>query len=252
MAVALSKRGCNLALADIDPAGLEETAGMVQGNGLRVSTHVIDVRDKELGRWLPALMEEQHGGIDLLFNNAGVAAGGDFSTVSAETFEWLMDINFHAVVRLTRAFLPQLKSRPEARIVNISSVFGIIAPAEQTAYSASKFAVRGFSNALRHELRGSNVSVSVVHPGGVATNIANRAVIPETMSAEEAAERLKRENRLLRMPPLKAGEIIVNGVARDKPRILVGSDAVAIMWLERLFPVNYWAIADKVMKSISS
>jgi short-subunit dehydrogenase len=134
----------------------------------------------------------------------------------------------------------------DARIVNISSIFGIIAPPGQTAYSASKFAVRGFSEALRNELRGSSVGVSVVHPGGVATSIARSARRSETASAGELAETLAAVEAKLKMPPAEAAEAIVRGVEQRKPRIIVGNDAKVIAMIERFAPVSYWRVLERM------
>jgi short-subunit dehydrogenase len=168
--------------------------------------------------------------------------GGRFAEVSEADFDWLMEINFHGVVRLTRAFLPLLQAGDDARIVNLSSVFGLISVPGQAAYAASKFAVRGFSNALRYELAGTPVGVSVVHPGGVATSIARNARVPRGTPAEAMRSYLARVDKLLRLPAEKAGEIIVRGVEKRRARILVGRDAVIISWLERLLPVSYWRL----------
>ncbi len=181
IAVSLSRRGCNLALADVNEAGLAETARLASGGGLRISGHRLDVADRAAVAAFPNIVLADHPGVDVLVNNAGVALGGTFEQVSPEDFEWLFDINFWGVVRMTRAFLPLLKRSDKARIVNLSSIFGIVAPPGQTAYSASKFAVRGFSNALGHELAGTQVGVTVVHPGGVATSIADNARIAERL-----------------------------------------------------------------------
>ena len=177
-----------------------------------------------------------------MINNAGVALAGTFDQVSEADFDWLMEINFHAVVRMTRAFLPLLKASDDSRIVNLSSVFGLISPPGQSAYCASKFAVRGFSNALRHELAGTRVRVSVVHPGGVATAIARNARVATAVSAEERRHRMEQADKLLRLPPEEAGEVIVRGVEKGRARILVGRDAVIISLLERLLPVSYWRV----------
>jgi short-subunit dehydrogenase len=190
-----------------------------------------------------------HGRVDLLINNAGVALGGNFDQVSEADFDWLMEINFHAVVRLTRAFLPLLRTSDDARIVNLSSVFGLISPPGQCAYSASKFAVRGFSNALRLELAGTRVGVSVVHPGGVATAIARNARIAASVPADERRVRLELAEKMLRMAPDKAGEIIVRGVEKRRARILVGNDALIISLLERLAPVSYWRVLQSLFQS---
>jgi short-subunit dehydrogenase len=158
-------------------------------------------------------------------NNAGVALGGTFEQTSEADFDWLMEINFHGLVRMTRAFLPLLHQRPQARIVNISSLFGLISPPGQTAYSASKFAVRGFSNALRLELEKTNVGVTVAHPGGIATAIARSARVSEKVSTEEATKHQAMAQKMLRMPPDRAAEIIVRAVERNQARVLVGLDA---------------------------
>jgi len=168
--------------------------------------------------------------------------------VAEDDFDWLMEINFHAVVRMTRAFLPQLHRSDDGRIVNVSSIYGIITPPGQAAYAASKFAVRGFSNVLRHELEGSSVGVSVVHPGGVATSIAKNARIPASAPADEIARGRKQMEKLLRLQPDEAAEIIVRGIEKRQARILVGRDAKAAALLERLAPVGYWNLIKKAMK----
>jgi short-subunit dehydrogenase len=149
---------------------------------------------------------------------------------------------------MTRAFLPLLHASDDARIVNVSSIYGIIAPPGQAAYAASKFAVRGFSNVLRHELEGSTVGVSVVHPGGVATKIAQNARAPAGATAEQIEQRRRTMQKMLRMPPAQAGEIIVRGIERRAPRILVGGDAKAAALLERLAPTGYWNLLKKAIK----
>jgi len=202
------------------------------------------VADRASVAGLPASIVAAHGRLDLLFNNAGVAIGGTFLEASEADFEWLFEINFWGVVRMTRAFLPLLARSDDARIVNLSSIYGIVAPPGQTAYSASKFAVRGFSNALRHELdeAGASIGVTVVHPGGVATNIARRARVPAGAQTADVQARLERVQAFLRMPPGRAAEIIVRGVERRRPRVLVGNDARAAAFLEWLAPVSYWKV----------
>jgi NAD(P)-dependent dehydrogenase (short-subunit alcohol dehydrogenase family) len=240
VASALARRGCHLALADIDEAGLTETARRCSATGVRVSLHHLDVADRRAVADLPALVTAEHDGLDLLVNNAGVAVGGTFEQISEEDFDWLFAINFGGVVRMTRAFLPLLRASDDARIVNVSSAFGLVAPAGQTAYAASKFAVRGFSEALRHELQGSRVGVTVVHPGGVATAIVDRSRRPAGVPEEELALREAAFKQRLRMPADRAGEIIVRGIERRRGRVLVGSDAVAMSLLARLAPARYW------------
>jgi short-subunit dehydrogenase len=241
IAVSLARRGCNLALADIDEVGLIETVRMTANGGVKASRHRLDVGDRRAVAAFPQEILAAHTGVDLLVNNAGVALGGRFDEVAEVDFEWLFDINFWGVVRMTRAFLPILRASDDARIVNISSVFGLIAPAGQTAYAASKFAVRGFSNALMNELEGSNVGVTVVHPGGVATAIARNARWPKSAKPETIAAGTATADRALILPPEKAGEIIVDGIERRSKRVLVGRDAQMIAILERLAPVNHLA-----------
>ena len=248
LALALASRQCHLALADINEEGLAETARIARVHDVRVSEHRLDVASREQVAALPEAVIAEHGKVDLLINNAGVALGGHFHQVSEADFDWLMAINFEAVVRMTRAVLPFLQERPAARIVNVSSLFGLITPAGQTAYCASKFAVRGFSNALRLELQGSNVGVTVVHPGGVATSIATSARVSAAVAPQDVELSRKQAQKLLRMPPEKAAQIIVNGIERNKPRVLVGNDARILAWLERLFPVNYWRLLPMLAK----
>jgi short-subunit dehydrogenase len=242
VAVSLARRRCNLALADINEAGMDGTAELARGYGVHVTRHRLDVADRAAVAGLPALVAAEHSGVNLLVNNAGVALGGTFEQVSEEDFEWLFDINFWGVVRMTRAFLPALRASGDARVVNLSSTYGLIAPPEQAAYAASKFAVRGFSEALRHELEGSCVGVTVVHPGGVATSIAENARVPAGVSPEEVERRRERARKLLRLPPEVAGETIVRGVERRKARVLVGYDARAVSLLARVLPVSYWKV----------
>ena len=240
IAVSLSRRGCHLALADVDENGMAETAELTRG--VRVSRHRVDVADRVAVAEFPSIVAAEHGGVDVLVNNAGVAVGGTFEQVSDEDFEWLFEINFWGVVRMTRAFLPLLRASGDARLVNLSSVYGLIAPPQQVAYAASKFAVRGFSEALRHELEGSGIGVTVVHPGGVNTSIAEKARVPAGITEEEIERRRKRYTKLLRMPPEIAGETIVRGIQQRQARVLVGSDAKVISLVARLLPAAYWKL----------
>jgi NAD(P)-dependent dehydrogenase (short-subunit alcohol dehydrogenase family) len=248
IAQSLARRGCHLALADISEPGLAETVQLIDGPKIRVSSHKLDVADRAAVAILPQAVVAEHGRVDLLFNNAGVALAGTFEQISEADFDWLLEINYGALVRLTRAFLPHLKASDDARIVNMSSVFGLISPPGQTAYAASKFAVRGFSNALRFELAGSTVGVTVVHPGGVATKIAENARRPAGTTNAEVAEQLERARRLLTMPPAEAGETIAGAVERRAARVVVGRDAKMMALMERLAPVSYWAILAPLLR----
>lgn len=231
----LAARGCDLALVDVNGEGIKVVADSLRSNARAVTAHVVDLADAPAIAALPEEISENHAGIDVLFNNAGAALGGTFADVNADDFEWLIDVNFHSVVRMTRAFLPMLLKSPDARLINVSSVFGLIGPPGQTAYTASKFAVRGFTEALRHELASENVIVHAVMPGGVKTNIARNARINlDHMS--EAEERVKAIEANFITTPEKAADTILRGVNRGSPRILIGRDARLISLLERLTP----------------
>lgn len=242
LALQLAEKGCHLALADVNGVGLAEVAAKAQAYGVKVSTLVLDMGQAESAQGLLDHVRAHHGRATVLINNAGVALGGQFEQVSEEDFDWLMSINFGAVVRLTRVFLPLLQQSQAAQIVNMSSIFGIIAPPGQTAYSAAKFAVRGFSEALRHELEAGNSSVrmTLLHPGGVRTGIATSARLPASVTPQEIKLHQKNWQKALRLSPEAAARRILRGIERREPRVLVGDDAVAASWIQRLLPVTYW------------
>jgi short-subunit dehydrogenase len=239
LAEALAERGCHLALADLDEAGLQIAADRLARPGRTLTTIRLDVADDAEVAAFAAAVERDHGGAQLLINNAGIALLGDFEEIEAADFDRLIAVNLMGVVRVTRSFLPLLRKADAAHIVNLSSLFGLIAPPGQTAYAASKFAVRGFSDALRHELAGTPVRVTTIHPGGIATNIARNARVAGAATAEEAESRKVRAERVLRMPAHKAAEQILRAVARGKPRAIIGLDAQLAAIVERLAPASY-------------
>jgi short-subunit dehydrogenase len=245
IATSLARRGCNLALADVNDEALARTTAEIAAPGVRISKHHLDVSDRDAVAAFPDQVTAEHARVDVLVNNAGVALAGTFEQVSETDFEWLFSINFWGVVGMTRAFLPLLHHSDDARIVNLSSIFGIIAPPGNTAYSAAKFAVRGFSESLRHELRKTRIGVTVVHPGGVATSIVRSARMPKTNSPEEDEAKRKSFEAFLTLPPATAGETIVRGVENRKARVLVGSDAKMLALIERFVPVNYWNLLGR-------
>ncbi len=242
LAVDLARRGMHLALVDLNAAGLEATAAKARAAGVTVSTHPMDVADHAAVAALPGAVLAVHGRASVLVNNAGVALGGLFEQVEAEDFDWLMAINFGATVRLTRAFLPVLAREAAAQIVNVSSIFGVIAPPAQTAYAASKFAVRGFSESLRHELQmqGSPVGVTIVHPGGVRTAISENARLAKGLNPEDVQRERANWRSLLALAPEAAAATIAAAIERRDARVLVGKDAKAAALVQRLFPVTYW------------
>jgi|KBSSwiStaDraftv2_1062776.scaffolds.fasta_scaffold100286_2 NAD(P)-dependent dehydrogenase (short-subunit alcohol dehydrogenase family) len=244
-----------IAMGDVNVEALAETAKMIQDGRARITTHKVNVADEdEMGAFAEDVVRE-HGRVTHVINNAGVALAGSCREVSLEDIRWLMDINFWGVVFGTKFFLPFLEKEQSAHIVNVSSLYGLIAPPGQAAYSASKFAVRGFTEALRHELKGTNIAVSVVHPGGVKTNIANSARIGAglKLSPEELQDRLDAVNLLLsHTTPEQAAEVIVKGIKGRNPRILIGRDARLLSLINRLFPCRYGDVIDRIRGGLFS
>jgi short-subunit dehydrogenase len=253
LALELAARGCDLALADRDEAGLAAVAAEIaRAHSQKVTVHRVDVGEPpQIAEFAQAAVAA-HPGLNIVINNAGVALMGQFHEIDQAEMDWLMNINFWGVVHGTRAFLPHLASRYEAHIVNLSSIFGIIAPPGQSAYAAAKFAVRGFSESLRHELQlaGSPVRLSVVHPGGIATNIArnSRSGAGVTDNARRV-QSIERFEALAKTTPQAAALRIIAGIEKNQPRILIGNDARFMDLLQRLRPATYWApIARRIEK----
>jgi short-subunit dehydrogenase len=244
LAVQLAAKGTNLALVDRDGEGLRATAARIAG-GVKVSTHVMDVSDASAIEAFPATVLEAHGRVSVLISNAGVALAGTFEQASLADFEWLMNINFWGGVRLTHAFLPALRRERMAQIMLVSSVFGLIGPPGQTAYSASKFALRGFGEALRHELAQSGIGVTIVHPGGVNTNIARSARIGEKMDSRAALAGVALFQKMLKTKPDKAARRMLVGLERREKRVLIGADAYQIDAIQRVMPVGYWRVIGR-------
>lgn len=242
-ALELARHGTHLALMDRDAAGLVATAEAARHCGVRVTTRTLDVTDTAAVAGLPAEVVRDHGKATVLVNNAGVALMGRLEELSLDEFRWLVEINFLAVVGMTKAFLPELLRQPAAHIVNLSSLYGIIAPAEQTAYASAKFAVRGFSESLRHELEGTGVGVTVVHPGGFRTNISTGSRIAAAIDGPESrARREAWSAAFLTKPPEMAAAAIVRAIELRRPRLIIGADARTAAFIQWLLPVRYWAV----------
>jgi len=249
LAFELAARGCDLALADRDEAGLQAVAAEIGKAGSpKVTVHRVDVGEPSQIEAFAQAAISAHPGLNMVVNNAGVALLGSFTEIDQAQMDWLMNINFWGVVHATRAFLPHLAQQREAHIVNLSSIFGIVAPPGQTAYAAAKFAVRGFSESLRHELRlaKSPVRLSVVHPGGVATNIArnSRTGVGMTDNARRA-QSIERFDSFAKTTPAAAALRIIQGIEKNQPRILIGSDARFMDLLQRFRPATYWAVLGR-------
>ena len=253
LAIELAARGAELALADRDEAGLASVAAEI-GSKAKVSTHRVDVGEPAQIAGFAREAIAAHPSLNIVVNNAGVALLGQFHEIDQAQMEWLFNINFWGAVHSTRAFLPHLATRREAHIVNVSSIFGIVAPPGQAAYAAAKFALRGFSESLRHELQMANspVRLSVVHPGGILTNIVrnSRAGSGVTDNARRA-ESIERFDQIAKTTPQQAAKTIIDGIERNRPRILIGGDARMMDFLQRLRPATYWAVLARRIEKMA-
>lgn len=248
LAYGLAERGSHLALIDRDEAGLNAVAADLRTRypALRLTTHPFDL--SQIDR-IPALADDilrAHGRVNLLINNAGVALGGAFWQVTLDEFEWLVNINFRSVVAMTHTFLPALRSTLDSHITNMSSLYGLMGVVGQTAYSSSKFAVRGFTESLRQELAPLGIGVTCVHPGGIKTNIANTARLGSGVSPELAQAGRDSMNRVLKLPPEQAAAQILQGTQSRAARVLIGTDAVAADGIVRLLPTAYDCVMQKL------
>jgi butyryl-CoA dehydrogenase len=243
----LAAAGARLALSDVNQVGLQETADSLGLGSDRLITEAFDVADRDAFYAFAERVTGHFGAAHLVFNNAGVALGATVEEMSYEDFEWLMGINFWGVVHGTKAFLPHLKAAGDGHIVNVSSVFGLIGVPTQSAYNASKFAVRGFTEALRQELEmeGGRVSCTSVHPGGIKTNIARNARMGagvEKITGGDVDKARRDFEKMFRTTPEEASQTILKGVKGNKRRVLIGSDARAIDSMQRLMPTAYQRI----------
>jgi len=248
LAYGLARRGSALVLVDIDAERLELVAKTSRTLTARpVATYVVDLADDDAAHAVAARIALEHPETSLLINNAGVALGGSFEQATEEEFDWLLAINLRAVVTVTRALLPALRANPGAHLVNISSLFGLIAPAGQVAYSTSKFAVRGFTEGLRAELAGT-VGVTVVHPGGIRTGIATNSRVAAAVPTAQALEGRRTFAKLLTYPPEKAAEQIITAIEKRRPRLLIALSARIPDVLARLTPGHYSAVLSAFMR----
>lgn len=239
LAHALARRGSALALVDRDAERLERVAqALPASGGVKVTSYITDLADDAATHALGAALAAAHPDATLLVNNAGVALGGTFEQVTEEDFDWLLAINLRAPITLTRALLPVLLASPGSHLVNVSSLFGLIAPPGQVAYATSKFGLRGFTEALRAELAG-RVGVTVVHPGGIRTRIAETARVAAAAQAEITAAEQARYARLLSYPPERAAQEIAAAIEHRTPRLLISASARVPDVLARISPAGY-------------
>jgi NADP-dependent 3-hydroxy acid dehydrogenase YdfG len=247
LAVQLAQANARLALSDVNTAGVAETAALCEKEGAEVNQYVLDVADRAAMHAHAEAVLADFGAANLVFNNAGVALTAEVVEMSWEDLDWIVGVNFWGVVHGTKAFLPHLIDSGDGHIVNVSSVFGLIAVPTQSAYNATKFAVRGFTEALRQEMRlaGHPVGVSCVHPGGIRTNIAKAARAAEGHDADQLAAVF---DKVARTSPDAAAKRILRGVRRDEARILVGLDAHGIDLLPRALGSGYQRLVGAAAK----
>ena len=254
LAIQLADKGCHLALADVDRKGLEETIALLSGN-TKVSMYIVDVADKDrVYAWAEEVVAD-HGQVDVIINNAGVASTTSIEDISYQDFDWVFNIVFYGVLYGTKAFLPYLRQRPEANIVNISSVNGFFPFPNNGPYNAAKHAVKGLNQTLIQELRNTNIRVTSVHPGGIKTNI-----VRNSRSADDFLEKdkkVKEFDKVAGTTAEKAASIIIGGLVKNRKRQLVGKDAVVIDLLVRMFPQGFsdlvgFAVGRKDRKSRQS
>jgi NAD(P)-dependent dehydrogenase (short-subunit alcohol dehydrogenase family) len=251
LAVALARRGCEVALSDVDERGLAETARFVRDvASVRVTTKRVDVSSEEAVRAWAREVASAHGRCNLIFNNAGVSYAATVEGAEQSDFERIIDVDFWGVVHGTRAFLPYLRASGDGHVINTSSVFGLVAFPGQCSYNSAKFAVRGFTEALRIELEitGAPVSATCVHPGGIKTNIARASKVHPSMrdlgigDLEEARIRFERG---FRVSADEAAEVILRGVKRNERRVLIGNDARFFDFMQRVLPGRYHGLIAK-------
>ena len=257
LAILLAKAGCHVSISDVNEKGLAETVELVKSYNVRVTSKKVNVaKVEEMRAWAEETVQN-HGSVNMIFNNAGVALGSTVEGSTYEDLEWIMGINYWGVVYGTKEFLPYLKKTGEGHIINTSSLFGLTAQPTQSAYNSTKFAVRGFTESLRQELdiENSGVSALSVHPGGIRTNIANDARMSDSiksmgMNPEKSA---KAFNKLLRMPADEAAQQILDAVLKNKRRLLIGNDAKTLDLVQRILPTGYQritAFATKFSKKL--
>lgn len=249
-AIALAQKGCKLAICDIDEESLDALRADLEANGTKVSTHRVDVSDRAQMEAFPSDVVGEHGEVNILVNNAGVTVFASFEEHGIEDLEWILGVNLWGVIYGCKFFLPHLKAAGEGHIVNLSSVYGIIAPPLQTSYVATKFAVRGFSESLRAELAEEKIGVTSVHPGAIQTNIVRNARLITDTHKELRSNTQRLFDRLGTTPDVVAARI-VKAIEYNSPRVLITKEARVADALKRLMPATTDGIVARVFKRVS-
>ena len=250
VAIQAAQKGSLVIITDVNLVGLAETKKIIEDHQKQVETFKLDVsKADEIERFAKRIVPTLEGRKLVLINNAGVAlVSGTFAETTLDEFEWLLNINLWGVVRMTKAFLPYMMERNEGHIVNVSSVFGLAGVMNQSAYCTAKFGVRGFTECLRMELMGTDVRTTVVHPGGIKTNIANNARVGTKHTEKERDLAAQTFNKEVATTAAEAARQILACVEKNKARLVIGNDGRMIDWLTRLMPVGYTKPIRKEME----
>ncbi|MCD4536274.1 SDR family NAD(P)-dependent oxidoreductase [Nocardioides sp. cx-169] len=250
LAVETARRGALLAISDVDEAGLARTVDLVKAVGAEVRSDRLDVADRAAFAAYAGAVVEHFGRVNVAVNNAGVALSGDLADLSYDDMEWIFGVNFWGVVHGTKELLPHVIASGDGHVVNISSLFGLVSMPGQSAYNATKYAVRGLTEALREEMlvAGHPVGVTAVHPGGIKTAIARNARAAEGEDAEALARFF--DEKLAKTTPEKAARVIVKGVLKNKARVLVGLDAHAVHHAAKLVGSRYQEVAARASRRV--
>jgi len=237
-------------ICDVHREGLEQTAEDIRAGGGRAEAHILDVGNRDAVHEMAHRIKREHGGADIIINCAGIAQSSDVEELTYDDLDRVMRVNFWGMVYGTKAFLPHLLEKGRGNLVNISSIFGIIGVPRQSAYNASKFAIRGFTEALTHEMKGTDIIISSVHPGGIKTNIARDMLLPQERDRQEERERIAQQFDTFAInTPTYAAQTIIKGMRRGKARILIGRDARMMERIQRLLPQAYWRILSMRLRS---
>lgn len=245
LAVAFAQEGASVALSDVDMNGLAETLRMVEAAGGSGRTYQVDVGDRDAVFAFADEVKSAQGGADIVINNAGVAQVATVDELTMEDLEWVMKIDYWGMVYGTKAFLPQIEAKGGGYLANVSSIFGIISVPGQSAYNSAKFAIRGFTEALRHEMKGTSTHIACIHPGGVKTSIVKNARFLQSSTAQDRSDASTSFDKLARTTPEKAAQTILKGLRKRKGRILIGNDARMMDIIQRLFPAKYGFLFNK-------
>ncbi len=249
LALQISKEGSIIAAADFNKKDLNETVKIITDAGGEASAHEVDISDEAAVKEFAQNVKKKYGGIDIVINNAGVTLFGKFDELPRKDMEWIMNINFWGAVYMTKAFLPEIKNKPDTCLVNVASIFSIVGTGNQSAYCATKFALRGFTEALQDELQKFPVNVISVIPGGIKTNIGKNArFIKNGIVLNDTAKLVKRMDKIGRTTSASAAETIIMGMKKKNTRILIGSDARLIQIIQKFAPTRYNKILGKIFR----